>query len=202
MSAVSSSPANGSMCWVMKSGSTGGGRLLELDLGAHQDAGHILADRNQQPLEQQEGFLLILVDRLLLRVAPEVDDLAQARRASRDAPSSDDRGSGSGFASRPRSSARDRPGSSLSAIASSARFCSRSMMISCSTASSSSQSSSGGSRPKIASIALRQAGDVPLLGISALGADGRRRSPTTVSARMSLITSLTLSASMMSARCS
>jgi hypothetical protein len=52
-------------------------RLLELDLGAHQQASHVLADRYQQALEQQEGFLLIFVDRLLLCVAAEVDDGAE-----------------------------------------------------------------------------------------------------------------------------
>ena len=52
-------------------------RRLELDLRAHQQAGHFLADRNEQPLEQQEGLLLIFVDRLLLRIAAQVDDLAE-----------------------------------------------------------------------------------------------------------------------------
>ena len=69
MSAVSSSPENGSRCWVMKSGRTGGGGVLELHLRAHQDARDFLADRDEQPLEQQERLLLILVDRLLLGVA-------------------------------------------------------------------------------------------------------------------------------------
>ena len=50
-------------------------RLLEAELAPHQHARHFLADRHQQPLEQQEGFLLILVDRLLLRIAAQVDDL-------------------------------------------------------------------------------------------------------------------------------
>ena len=52
-------------------------RFFKLHLRTHQDAGHFLADRHQQPLEQQEGLLLILVDRLFLRVAAQVDDLAQ-----------------------------------------------------------------------------------------------------------------------------
>ncbi len=49
-------------------------RLLELDLGPHQDARHFFADRDEQALEQQEGLLLVLVDRLLLRVAAKVDN--------------------------------------------------------------------------------------------------------------------------------
>ena len=52
-------------------------RLVELDLGAHQQAGDVFADRDQEPLKQQEGFLLIFVDRLLLGVAAQVDDCAQ-----------------------------------------------------------------------------------------------------------------------------
>jgi hypothetical protein len=52
-------------------------RFLELHLGAHQQPGHILTDRHQQPLEQQESLLLIFVDRLLLRIAAEVNDGAQ-----------------------------------------------------------------------------------------------------------------------------
>ena len=52
-------------------------RFLNLDLGAQQHARNIFADRNQQSLEQQEGLLLILVDRLLLGVAPKVDHRAQ-----------------------------------------------------------------------------------------------------------------------------
>ena len=50
--------------------------------------------------------------------------------------------------------------------------------------------------------ALLEAVDVPLLGIGARRAVRRRRSTPTVSARMSAMTSLTCSASMMSARCS
>ena len=70
-----------------------------------------------------------------------------AHRASPDAPSSDDRASGSGSASRLRSSApcrrrRSCPPSPRRSVA-----CSRSMINSCSTASSCSQSSIGGCRP-------------------------------------------------------
>ena len=67
----------------MKSGSTGGGGVLELNLGAHEDPRHFLADRHQQPLEQQECFLLIFVDRLLLRVAAQVDHLPNASSVAR-----------------------------------------------------------------------------------------------------------------------
>ena len=40
-------------------------------------ARHVLADRDQHPLEQRERLLLIFVDRLLLGVGAQVDDLAQ-----------------------------------------------------------------------------------------------------------------------------
>ena len=58
-------------------GQLGQRHRLELDLRLHQLGGHVLTDRHQQPLEQQERFLLIFVDRLLLGIAPEVDHLAQ-----------------------------------------------------------------------------------------------------------------------------
>ena len=54
-----------------------GRSFFHLKLRAHQDAGDFLANRDEQPLEQQEGLLLIFVDRLLLRIAAEVDDLPQ-----------------------------------------------------------------------------------------------------------------------------
>src|SRR3546814_3893423 len=47
--------------------------LLELDVAQH--AGHILTDGDQHPLEQGEGFLLVFVDRRLLRIGAQVDDL-------------------------------------------------------------------------------------------------------------------------------
>ena len=53
MSAVSSSPENGSMCCVMKSGSTGGRRILKLDL-RHASATRVTSSRidDEQALEQ------------------------------------------------------------------------------------------------------------------------------------------------------
>src|SRR3712207_8037100 len=52
-------------------------RRLELQLRVAQHLGNVLTDRDQQALEQQEGFLLVFVDRLLLRVAAQVNDLPQ-----------------------------------------------------------------------------------------------------------------------------
>ena len=77
MSAVSSSPENGSMCWVMKSGSGGGGAASSWTCA--RISVRVTSSRidDQQPLEQQERLLLIFVDRLLLGVAAQVDDLAQ-----------------------------------------------------------------------------------------------------------------------------
>src|SRR3546814_17616414 len=54
--------------------------LLVLDVAQH--AGHILTDGDQHPLEQGEGFLLVFVDRRLLRIGAQVDELLKrnARR--------------------------------------------------------------------------------------------------------------------------
>ena len=145
------------MCWVMKSGSARRRQLgCELDLGAHQHPRHFLADRDQQPLEQQERFLLIFVDRLLLRIAAQVDDLAQrVERREMLLPVMVERLEQDlllDLVPALRLDARR----VLAAIASSASAWSRSMIISCSTASSCSQSSIGGWSPNTAStLSLR-----------------------------------------------
>src|SRR3546814_2228724 len=45
--------------------------LFEAQVDARDGARHILADIGQHALEQREGFLLIFVDRLLLRIRSE-----------------------------------------------------------------------------------------------------------------------------------
>ena len=143
MSAVSSSPENGSRCWVMKSGSTGGGASSSWTCA--RISIRVTSSRidDQQSLEQQECLLLIFVDRLLLGIAPQVDHLAQrverremllpvlVERLDQDLLLDSFQRSGS-------------TSLSFAAMASSASSCSRSMIISGSTASSSSHSSIGG----------------------------------------------------------
>jgi hypothetical protein len=52
-------------------------RRLELELRVRNRPGHILADIVEHPLEQRERFLLVFVDRRLLRIGAQVDDLPQ-----------------------------------------------------------------------------------------------------------------------------
>ena len=157
MSAVSSSPENGSKCWVMKSGSTRRRRGPRAG-PARASASRVTSSRidDQQPLEQQEGFLLIFVDRLLLRIAAQVDDLAQrVERREMLLPVMVERLDQDLLldlvpALRLDAARAWRP--SLS----SASSCSRSTIISGSTASSCSQSSIGGWRPNTSStLSLR-----------------------------------------------
>src|SRR3546814_15498655 len=42
-----------------------------------QHPGHILADCGQHPLEQRKGFLLIFIDRRLLRIGAQMDHLPE-----------------------------------------------------------------------------------------------------------------------------
>ena len=53
------------------------GRLLRPDLEVRQHLGHRLAQVGQQRLEQVEGLALVLVQRVALAVAAQVDALPQ-----------------------------------------------------------------------------------------------------------------------------
>src|SRR6478609_3058095 len=52
-------------------------RLIEADLDAHQVAGDLLAQMADQPVEELEGFLLVLVQRVALGIAAPADNLAE-----------------------------------------------------------------------------------------------------------------------------
>ena len=50
---------------------------LHREAGAGERAGHVLADDRQHPLEHRERLMLIFVDRLLLGVGAQVNDLPE-----------------------------------------------------------------------------------------------------------------------------
>ena len=52
-------------------------RRLHTELHPRDRAGHVLADILEHALEQGEGFLLIFVDRRLLRIGAQMHHLAQ-----------------------------------------------------------------------------------------------------------------------------
>ena len=176
-------------------------RLLELDLRLHQDPRHFLADRDQQPLEQQEGLLLIFVDRLLLRVAPKVDHLAQRieRREmllpvmveglDQDLLFDIVPALRVDFAELGRHRFVGEVLKPLDDHLGLDRFLLQPLF-------------DRRLQAEDRLDALRQALRRPIARDRCLRGNGRRRSPATVSARISVMTSLTLSASMMSARCS
>src|SRR3546814_11760183 len=50
-------------------------RFLHTELRPGDSAGYILPDIAQHTIEKSEGFLLILIDRRLLSIGPQVNDL-------------------------------------------------------------------------------------------------------------------------------
>src|SRR3546814_1183939 len=59
-------------------------RFLHTELRPGDSAGYILPDIAQHTLEKSEGFLLIFIDRRLLRIGPQVNDLPKGVQRRQD----------------------------------------------------------------------------------------------------------------------